>query len=67
MRNKSVETMLTTRTVASERIMMMPPGVVAVLLMFSRNHNHIAENLLSINENGKYKSWINLSDEEQAW
>ena len=50
-------------SIASERIMMMPPGVVTVLILFSRNHNQIAESLLSINENGKYKHWDLLDDE----
>ncbi|KAI8935646.1 hypothetical protein NX059_007172 [Plenodomus lindquistii] len=54
-------------SIASERIMMMPPGVVAVLLMFSRNHNHVAESLLSVNEDGKYKPWETLNKEEQLW
>ena len=54
-------------SIASERIMMMPPGVVAVLLMFSRNHNHIAENLLSVNEDGKYKSWDKLDEKQKKW
>jgi hypothetical protein len=54
-------------SIASERIMMMPPGVVAVLLMFSRNHNHIAENLLTVNEQGKYKPWDSLSHEQKKW
>jgi hypothetical protein len=54
-------------SVASERIMMMPPGVVAVAIMFSRNHNMIAADLLSVNEAGKYKSWDKLSDEEKKW
>jgi hypothetical protein len=54
-------------SIASERIMMMPPGVVAVLLMFSRNHNHIAESLLSINEDGKYKPWDSLDEAGQKW
>jgi hypothetical protein len=54
-------------SVASERIMMMPPGVVAVLILFSRNHNHIAESLFSINEDGKYKPWETLKDEEKKW
>lgn len=54
-------------SVASERIMMMPPGVVAVLIMFSRNHNDIAERLLSVNEGGKYKPWGSLSDEKKVW
>lgn len=54
-------------SIASERIMMMPPGVVAVLLMFSRNHNRIAESLLSINEDGKYKLWDSLDEECRKW
>lgn len=54
-------------SIASERIMMMPPGVVAVLLMFSRNHNHIAESLLSVNEDGKYKPWDQLNEKDKKW
>ncbi|KAF1352434.1 linoleate diol synthase [Delphinella strobiligena] len=54
-------------SIASPRIMMMPPGVIAVLLMFSRNHNSIAESLLSINEEGKYRDWNTLNGKEQAW
>jgi len=54
-------------SIASERIMMMPPGVIAVLLMFSRNHNHIAENLLSVNEDGKYKPWDKLDEKQRKW
>lgn len=50
-------------SVASDRIMMMPPGVVAVLILFSRNHNLIAEGLLSVNENGMYKPWDTLDGE----
>ncbi|EME49010.1 hypothetical protein DOTSEDRAFT_119905 [Dothistroma septosporum NZE10] len=54
-------------SIASERIMLMPPGVVALLVLFSRNHNSIAESLLSINEEGKYKPWESLSKEDQVW
>jgi len=54
-------------SIASERIMMMPPGVIAVLLLFSRNHNVIVEGLLSINEEGKYKPWDKLNEEEKKW
>jgi cytochrome P450 len=54
-------------SVASERIMMMPPGVVAVMIMFSRNHNDIAEHLFTINESGKYKPWTSLSNDEKVW
>ena len=49
-------------SIASERIMMMPPGVIAVLIMFSRNHNSIAENLLSINEEGWYQDWSGITE-----
>jgi hypothetical protein len=52
-------------SVASERIMMMPPGVIAVLLMFSRNHNSIAKSLFMVNESGNYKPWESLKDEEK--
>ena len=52
-------------SVASERIMMMPPGVVVVVLLFSRNHNHIAENIMSVNEEGKYKPWAELDDKQK--
>jgi hypothetical protein len=54
-------------SVASERIMIMPPGVIAVLLMFSRKHNHIAESLLSVNEDGKYQPWESLDKEGREW
>jgi hypothetical protein len=54
-------------SIASERIMMMPPGVVCVCLMFSRNHNRIVANLLSVNEDGKYKPWASLTDKEKQW
>lgn len=54
-------------SIASERIMMMPPGVVAVLLLFSRNHNQIVENLLSVNEDGRYKPLDKLDEKQKKW
>jgi len=54
-------------SIASERIMLMPPGVIAVVVMFSRNHNQICESLLSFNEHGKYGKWDKLSKEKQKW
>jgi len=54
-------------SIASERIMLMPPGVVALEIMFSRNHNTIAKNLLSVNEESKYQAWESLSEEKQKW
>ena len=52
-------------SIASERIMMMPPGVIALLIMFSRNHNTIAQSLLSVNEQGEYRDWDHLTDEDK--
>ena len=52
-------------SIASERIMMMPPGVIAVLILFSRNHNDIAFSLWSINETGKYGDWDELTEEQR--
>jgi hypothetical protein len=54
-------------SIASERIMMMPPGVVALLLMFSRNHNSIAKSLFMINGSGKYNPWDGLTDDQKKW
>lgn len=54
-------------SIASERIMLMPPGVIAVLIMFSRNHNQIAETIFQINEQGKYRPWDSLNEEEKKW
>ncbi len=54
-------------SVASDGIMMMPPGVVALLVMFSRNHNRIAEDLLGIDEAGQYRDWEGLSDKQKKW
>jgi hypothetical protein len=54
-------------SIASTRIMMMPPGVTALLILLSRNHNHIAESLLSINEEEKYKPWHTLDDKNKEW
>ncbi|CAK3899708.1 linoleate diol synthase [Lecanosticta acicola] len=59
--------MLYPDAIASDRIMLMPPGVVALLVMFSRNHNAIVKNLLSVNEQGKYKPWDHLDEEKQKW
>lgn len=45
----------------------MPPGVIAVLLLFSRHHNYIAERLFDINESGKYKAWDQLDEAGKKW
>lgn len=53
--------------IASERIMMMPPPVIAVLMMFSRHHNFVADSLIQVNEDGKYKPWDELDDDGKKW
>ncbi|KAH9967528.1 linoleate diol synthase [Russula dissimulans] len=40
--------------IAEERILLLPPAVSALLVLFSRNHNYIADKLLEINERGTY-------------
>ncbi|KAL8280766.1 hypothetical protein RQP46_006770 [Phenoliferia psychrophenolica] len=42
-------------TWASSRLGLMPPHVVALLILFARNHNFIAHKLFSINERGMFK------------
>ncbi|KAK0714040.1 heme peroxidase [Lasiosphaeria miniovina] len=39
---------------ADKRLLGMPPGVGVLLIMFNRFHNHVAENLAAINEDGKF-------------
>ncbi|KAG8689421.1 hypothetical protein FRC08_010952 [Ceratobasidium sp. 394] len=40
---------------AENRLLLMPPSVSALLVLFSRNHNYIAEKLYQVNENGVFK------------
>ncbi|KAG1053066.1 hypothetical protein G6F43_004828 [Rhizopus delemar] len=37
-----------------KRLVIQPPGVSALMVMFSRNHNYIAKKLLEINENERF-------------
>ncbi|KAL5627788.1 hypothetical protein BROUX41_002536 [Berkeleyomyces rouxiae] len=39
---------------ADKRLQGMPPGVCVILIMFNRFHNHVAEMLAAINENGRF-------------
>ncbi|KAG5647805.1 hypothetical protein DXG03_007727 [Asterophora parasitica] len=39
---------------AEDRLLLLPPAVCALLVLFSRNHNYIAKKLLDINERGTY-------------
>ncbi|KAJ3785898.1 heme peroxidase [Lentinula aff. detonsa] len=40
---------------ADGRLLLMPPAVCALLVVFSRNHNFIAQRIIDINEWGTYK------------
>lgn len=37
------------------------------MVLFSRNHNSIVKNLLSLNEEGKYKKWETLDEKQKKW
>ncbi|KAK4057316.1 hypothetical protein OIO90_001813 [Microbotryomycetes sp. JL221] len=52
--------------IASERLMLMPPSVAALLIAFSRNHNFIAHRLAQINEGGWYKEWNDDPSQAEA-
>ncbi|TBU62473.1 heme peroxidase [Dichomitus squalens] len=39
---------------AEERLIFVPPAATALLVLFSRNHNYIAEMLLKLNERGRW-------------
>ncbi|CAF4606585.1 unnamed protein product [Rotaria sp. Silwood1] len=41
---------------ADTRFWIQPAGVTALLVLFSRNHNYLAENLLKIDENNRFSS-----------
>ncbi|KAH8992739.1 linoleate diol synthase [Lactarius deliciosus] len=41
-------------TFAEERLMFLPPAVCVILVLFSRNHNHIANKLFEVNERQTY-------------
>ena len=43
----------------------MPPAVIATLILFSRNHNHIVSRLLQVNEKGNYSANLDTLTEEQ--
>ncbi|GAA5864064.1 hypothetical protein JCM1840_000691 [Sporobolomyces johnsonii] len=48
--------------VASQRLFLMPPGTIALLIVFSRNHNWIVDKLLEINQNGRFQPVESLDD-----
>ena len=46
---------------ADSRFWLQPAGVTALVVLFNRNHNYLAENLLKINENGRF----NIKDDKE--
>ena len=53
---------------AEERLLHQPPGVCIYLIMYSRFHNYVAQQLKTINENGKFSlppKFKELSKEDQ--
>ncbi|KAL1717727.1 heme peroxidase [Schizophyllum commune] len=51
---------------ADRRLLLMPPSACALLVLFCRNHNHIAQRILDINEKGKYRSINSLGNDDDA-
>ncbi|KAG6334671.1 hypothetical protein ID866_4420 [Astraeus odoratus] len=45
---------------AEDRLLLLPPAVCVLLVLFNRNHNYIARRLLEINERG---TWVDPSKE----
>lgn len=41
-------------TFAEERLLAQPPGVCVMLVMYSRFHNYVADNLAAINEDNRF-------------
>ncbi|KAF8630607.1 hypothetical protein AX15_002834 [Amanita polypyramis BW_CC] len=50
-------------TFTEDRLALAPPAVIALLVIFSRNHNYIAERLFSINER---KRWTDPPPSDEA-
>ncbi|KAK0446778.1 linoleate diol synthase [Armillaria borealis] len=48
---------------AEDRLMLLPPAVCVILVLFSRNHNYIAQKLYEVNEHGTFVDPSTLSEE----
>ncbi|KAK6992254.1 heme peroxidase [Favolaschia claudopus] len=49
---------------AEDRLLLLPPAVCAILVLFSRNHNYIAKKIFDINERGTYEDPETLKEED---
>ncbi|KAF7625730.1 prostaglandin G/H synthase 2/cyclooxygenase 2, pgh2/cox2 [Aspergillus flavus] len=52
-------------TFSEKRLIGMPPGVNAILVMYNRFHNYVADNLLKINEGGRFSLPATKSEEDK--
>lgn len=52
-------------TFSEKRLIGMPPGVNAILVMYNRFHNYVADNLLKINEGGRFSLPPTKSEEDK--
>ncbi|KAH9479383.1 Linoleate 10R-lipoxygenase [Psilocybe cubensis] len=51
---------------AEDRLLLLPPAVCVLLVLFNRNHNYIAAKLLEINERGTYVDPATVSMDDPA-
>jgi hypothetical protein len=51
-------------TFADPRLLGMPPSTCALLVLFNRNHNYVAQKIFDINEHNKYHKPADLSSDE---
>ncbi|KAF7294502.1 Heme peroxidase [Mycena kentingensis (nom. inval.)] len=51
---------------AEDRLLLLPPAVCGLLVLFSRNHNYIANRIYEINERGTYADPTTLPEEKRA-
>ncbi|RPD64148.1 heme peroxidase [Lentinus tigrinus ALCF2SS1-6] len=53
-------------TFAEDRLLLLPPAVCVLLVLFSRNHNYIAKKLFELNERGTYQDPVSLDDKSRV-
>ncbi|KAJ7131370.1 linoleate diol synthase [Mycena epipterygia] len=63
-RHKDGRGMLYPDVFAEDRLLLLPPAVCAILVLFSRNHNYIAKKIFEINERGTYQDPKTLSGDK---
>ncbi|KAI0347729.1 heme peroxidase [Trametopsis cervina] len=51
---------------AEDRLILVPPAASALLVIFSRNHNYIADMILKINEQGKWSDPPPANEDQRA-